>query len=409
MRNDRVRRKGKRGIILVLWCGFVFVLLLAYFTVKLLDPVKDSVTVEAGSAPVSASMFLKHPETTENAALQTELLTIDMNKPGEYPVEILLDGKYRKSILKIVDTIPPQGVAQDATAWLGNALDPKAVLKSVEDVTEVTVAWAEAPDLNVEGVQEVSIRLTDAGGNTQTLSAVVTVQRDTEAPQIKGAVNLGICLGEAVSYRKGVTVTDNCDEQVTLNVDTSKVDLKKVGAYPVTYSATDKAGNTTKTEITLTISDISSDEVNALADKLLAEITTPEMTKKEICRAIYDWGRKKITYVGTSDKSSVWRGAYDGFTKKRGDCYTYYAVAAVLFDRLGIPNMMVERVGGTERHYWCLVNIGEGWYHFDCSPRRKGTYVDTCLVPDAVLEKYSKEQIAGYYNFDSSLYPERGK
>lgn len=91
----------------------------------------------------------------------------------------------------------------------------------------------------------------------------------------------------------------------------------------------------------------------------------------------------------------------------RGDCYTYYAVATVLLDRLGIPNMKVERIDST--HYWCLVDAGDGWYHFDCSPRRIGHYVDTCLVPDSVLERYSREEIEGYYDFDPSLYPERGE
>ena len=409
--NNRTRRKKKRatGMLFLLLCVLVLFLLLAFFTIKAMEPIKDTVTVEAGSPSVAVSEFLKKPEEAEKASFQTDLTAIDFTKPGLYSIEILLNGKTYASALKVVDTVAPKGVAQDATAWLGNELDPMAVLQSVEDATEVTGAWVKAPDVNTEGRQEVIVRITDAGGNSQKLSAAVTVKKDTEAPKINGAVNLGICLGETVSYRKNVTVTDNCDEQVEIKVDTSKVDLKKVGEYPVVYSATDKAGNTATVEITLTVSDISGDEVNVLADKLLAEITTPEMTKKEICRAIYDWGRTKIAYVGTSDKSSVWRGAYDGFTKKRGDCYTYYAVAAVLFDRLGIPNMMVERVGGTERHYWCLVDIGEGWYHFDCSPRRKGHYVDTCLVPDSVLEKYSEEEIPGYYDFDHSLYPERGK
>lgn len=409
--SNQIRRKKKRatGRMFLLLCVLVLLLLLAFFTIKALEPVKDTVTVEAGSSAVEVAEFLKKAEEADQASFQTDISTIDFTKPGIYPVEILLNGKAYSSEVKVVDTVAPKGIAQDATAWLGNELAPEAILKSVEDATEVTAAWVKAPDVNTEGRQEVTIRITDAGGNSQELSAAVTVKKDDEPPVIKGAVNLGICLGETVSYRKNVTVTDNCDREVELKVDSSKVDLKKLGEYPVVYSATDKSGNTATVEITLTISDISSDEVNALADKVLEEITTPEMTKKEICRAIYDWGRKKIAYVGTSDKSSVWRGAYDGFTKLRGDCYTYYAVATVLFDRLGIPNMMVERVGGTERHYWCLVDIGEGWYHFDCSPRRKGYYIDTCLVPDSVLEDYSKNKIPGYYDFDHSLYPERGK
>ena len=235
------------------------------------------------------------------------------------------------------------------------------------------------------------------------------LERDLEPPVISGVTDKQVTIWDTVSYLSGVTAWDEKDGQVKVTVDSSGVNLNAAGSYTVIYIAEDKAGNRATATATIEVLDITPERVMQLADELLAQITTPQMSNKEKCRAIYDWAQKKIKYVGNADMSDIYHGAYEGFTKMRGDCYTYYAVATVLFNQLGIPNMKVERAGGTSEHYWCLVNIGEGWYHFDCSPRRIGHYVDTCLVPDSVLEKYSTEEIEGYYNFDHSLYPERGQ
>lgn len=54
-------------------------------------------------------------------------------------------------------------------------------------------------------------------------------------------------------------------------------------------------------------------------------------------------------------------------------------------------------------HFWSLVNIGEGWYHFDCTPRKD---VSTFFyLTDAELEAYSSTH-NGTHVYDKSLYPE---
>lgn len=343
--------------------------------------------------------------------LQSDL-DVEAGADSYNPADFLEDGTMADVIsasseIEVVEPMVQLGVSQDMTVWLGDSVEPKDMLKSVDDASEVTVTWEEAPNLEKEGEQSVTILLTNEDGNTQRLSATLTIIADREPPEILGAADQEVMLGDSVSYRSGVTVKDNRDDQVELTIDTSKVNLNAVGSYPVVYTATDQAGNQAEVIVTITVRTVSQEEVIQLADDLLARITTSEMSNEEKCRAIYDWAQNSIKYVGTADKSDIYQGAYEGFTKLRGDCYTYYAVATVLLDRLGIPNMKVERIDST--HYWCLVDAGNGWYHFDCSPRRIGHYVDTCLVPDSVLERYSREEIEGYYDFDHSLYPERGE
>lgn len=144
-------------------------------------------------------------------------------------------------------------------------------------------------------------------------------------------------------------------------------------------------------------------------DALLADLVTDDMTQLEQARAVYDYTRTHISYTGDSDKSDWEQGAYVGLTIKRGDCFTYYAVARALLTALGISNIEVERVGGISDHYWLLVDCGDGWYHFDSTPRSsKMPAFDSFMFTDEDAAEYTKATgEREYYAFDSSLYPER--
>lgn len=71
----------------------------------------------------------------------------------------------------------------------------------------------------------------------------------------------------------------------------------------------DQAGNQTEVTVTIVVREVTQEQVNQLADELLARITTPEMTNQEKCRAIYDWAQNTIKYVGTADKTDIYQGA----------------------------------------------------------------------------------------------------
>ena len=236
---------------------------------------------------------------------------------------------------------------------------------------------------------------------------------DTEPPVIEGAKNITVTLGDSISYRKGITVTDDSGEEITLEIDKSGVNPDQAGIYPVIYSATFSEGNTTSIEIVLTIEDpvpVSEEYVIQLADQLIAELTTPEMSTWDKAYTLWNWCRTNIRYsYSAGDRSSIYAGAYEGLHSRQGDCFAYYATYAVLLDRLGIQNTCVARVGGTSNHWWNLVNLGNGWYHCDCSPRAK-THLYKCFMQtDAQLQEYTDfyTDHPGYYNFDPTLYPDR--
>ena len=62
--------------------------------------------------------------------------------------------------------------------------------------------------------------------------------------------------------------------------------------------------------------------------------------------------------------------------------------------------MSVERLGGATRHYWLLVNVGSGWYHFDAC--NAGQAKNRCFM-------WTNEQCkvkAYFWRFEESNYPE---
>ncbi|HCM13019.1 MAG TPA: polysaccharide deacetylase, partial [Lachnospiraceae bacterium] len=98
-------------------------------------------------------------------------------------------------------------------------------------------------DFSVPGEQKVAIQLKDEGNNTSEVEALLIVKEDTEAPKILGVRDKTAYIGDSLSYRKGITVTDNKDKKVELQIDSSNVNLKKEGTYSVIYTAVDSSGN----------------------------------------------------------------------------------------------------------------------------------------------------------------------
>ncbi|MDE5866432.1 MAG: hypothetical protein K2H31_07525, partial [Lachnospiraceae bacterium] len=215
---------------------------------------------------------------------------------------------------------------------------------------------------------------------------------------------LKVFIGESVTYRKNVSVTDNCLEGLLMTVDTTAVNLNEEGVYPVTYNAKDLAGNMTSVTVNLTVIprvyDIN--EVYAAADSVLARIITPEMSQLEQVRAIFDYVRSHVSYINHSEKDDWVRGAYEGLVYGKGDCFVYACTSKVLLTRAGIANIDIVKIPTRTSHYWNLVNVGDGWYHFDTTPRKDHPVI--FMWTEAQMMEYSGRHYNSH-NYDHSLYP----
>lgn len=395
--------------------------------------IRKKVIVETGINTLSLSEFLLEEDDLDHASFQTDLSGINLNTPGEYEIIVRIGRRLFTSELTLVDTTPPTAEIVGIMVHERSYIEAEEFVHSIQDNSEVEVTYKgelDFKDLKV-GDNEIIIVLEDSSGNRTEYKTTLTLLEgeddteyeiednsvDKESPVINGVKDRKVTVNNKIDYLLGISALDNEDGTVRVEVDSSQVDLKKVGEYEVVYAAVDLAGNKVEEKARIKVVEelvITEELVYEMADEVLDQIATDGMTKLEVAKAIYDW-TGKIKYVGTSDKTNVLSGAYQGFLKKRGDCYTYYAVAEVLLTRAEIDTMCVTRVGGNSSHFWNLVNLGEGWYHFDASPRISGDTFEAFMVTDeevkAYTESYTKQhpEHPNYYTFDTSLYPERAQ
>ncbi len=242
--------------------------------------------------------------------------------------------------------------------------------------------------------------------------AADTVQ-DTSPPVIQGTRNITLYAGDAVNWLSGVTVWDEQDNSPSLEADASGVDVSRPGSYTVTYRAEDSAGNCAVETAAVTVlekregfADI--ETIYEAVDAELAGILTEDMTALQQVTSIYAWAESTRVYGGHTDRSDYLQAAYEMLTTGRGDCYGYFAVTKLMFERLGIPNIDVVKVKTDDSdsdHFWSLVSVdgGSTYYHFDATPR-VGDGDNFCLATDAFLDAYSEEH-NNSHNRDRSLYP----
>ena len=261
-----------------------------------------------------------------------------------------------------------------------------------------------------------SVPSTGSSVPTSSIPASTGVQ-DKVAPVIHGAKDLETYVGDTVSYKSGVTVTDNVDTNLKADVDNSKVDLSTPGVYEVIYTATDAAGNKTTITVKLTVKEkpenfVAPEVIYAKADAFLAQFIRDDMTDREKAEAVYVWTRRSVHFTygsapkGFDHENADWlQTAYQLLNKDvpKGDCYFFFALQKLLLQRLNIHTIDCEKIyDGDSHHYWLLVSVdgGNSYYHFDNVWSKH-----LCLVTDAELDAFSAAIDSNPFNRDKSKYP----
>ncbi len=419
-RNGRYVRRRRRRInpaLIVLACVLAVVLaVLLVFMLWSGEPdvaLHPEITMEAGNELPPASKFLA--EQTEVSVSYGDFTAVNQLVPGVYPVTLLCDGFEKQASIRVVDTTPPMGTAQDVTVF-GTAIPkPEEFVTGIRDVTNVTVSYLTAPEGTLAGEQTVTVVLTDAAGNTTKLQAKLTRTIDEIAPTITGAQDITIYQGDTVQYMKDIVITDDQDPEPKINVERGSVDLNKPGEYTVTYVATDKAGNVTRVQIKITVlpkeeNYVPVEQIYKEVDDLLATLITPEMDAKTQAYKVYYWIRTNCGYDTGTFRDDWLQAAHAMLTTKKGDCFNYFALCKLMLNRLGNEDIVtidvhkVKNYDTDSNHYWSLVSIdgGQTYYHLDTTPRKE--YVNLFMRCDKFMDEYSTAN-NNCFNRDKSLYP----
>lgn len=232
------------------------VVVLAAMLTVLLWPsnIVSELKVEAGRESLTANEFRKEDKGID-AQLISELSAADLKTPGSYGVKVQYKNKTYECTVVVEDTLAPEGKVHNVSVYSGQSLKPEDFVTDITDATAVTVSWKPEPDLTVEAQTLMTITLTDAAGNHTDYEAVLSVFVDNGQPQLTGVKDIFTFLGTEPDYLEGIAAMDDRDVNLQVLVDSSRVDVNTVGAYEVTYSVTDAAGNTTTAAAVVTVTD----------------------------------------------------------------------------------------------------------------------------------------------------------
>lgn len=345
-------------------------------------------TMEPAETPVAAAT--KKPETPK--VLQ---VNITLKNQGRYIAKKVvlygrLDGKNYKLNFGAIRAGESKTVQKKITGYEGN------ISKSEMSLQKLMVY----SNKMITSYRYETGKTTFLYGTEDTVAPVISgfIGKNSYNQGMPYMVVYGDDKDKGYDYFKYVKAEDDRDTKVELTVNTDKVNYKKAGIYQITYIAKDKAGNKAKAKAKIEVR--LQHDVDKYASEILSKIIKKDWSVYQKATAIYDYTRHHISYVGYSQKGDWENGAIQGIRYGRGDCFTYYAVARALLTRAGIPNILVKRYRGAGNHWWNMVYVNGGWYHYDCGPRPGGGRF--CMLTDEQLTAYSKTHGNKYiWNYDA--------
>ncbi len=399
--KDRPKRKKAAVILLLLAVLLCAGAAAGFFAVR--DHLAYPVCRAEAGTEILASDFIRSGDPA--AVFTADSPAFDSSAPGEYAVRVKSGPFTHRCTLIIEDTTPPAAQAVSLTLPLGQTCAPEDFVSDIRDAGPITAVFVKEPALSRPGVFPVDILLTDQAGNTAVVHSQLTLSDDTEPPRILGARDLEVYQGGTVSYRQGLELTDDSGEEVSLSIDSSAVDLDSPGTYPVVYTAEDPSGNRTQVRVHITVRtwSVDQEELDRLADEALDSVLTEDMSGLDKVNAIYGYITTNIRYGDYPDSTDWARAAYVGLKDHLGDCYVFASVSKLLLTRAGITNMDISKSTHSGDHYWNLIDLGDGWYHFDTTPHSGNPRI--VMWTDETLMYYSKRNY-NTHDYDHSQYPD---
>lgn len=377
-------------------------------------------TIEAGTDIPTTSEVLGNEKESKYI---TDVSYINTALAGDYEIELEVDGSAYSTTLHVIDTIAPTATITPQSAYHGATFPAaKSFVSDICDAGPVSASYETEPEQSDDDVINVSIVLTDQGGNTTVYESYFNMDYDEEPPVfITFPEKLETRVGETLIWRSNVTAEDNTGE-VEINLDTTNVNLNKAGSYKAFFVATDVAGNETKQPVDILVSSdyVTEDMMAEVCQNIVGKIINEDMSVQEQLYAVYRYVINKVRYTSVGTHDDIRKRAYEGLAVTgSGDCFTFCAASKELLDYLGYDTMVIRRaqeyVSASGNHFWLLVNCGTQseplWYHFDACPTPLEHNRTTYMMTDAQIAAYSKFASEGkyhvnnYYSYDTTQFP----
>lgn len=337
---------------------------------------REQVNLELGQ-PLTKTLILMDAEKDGHLLDQAALDEISAAGVGEYTLSAVSGESTATCKIIVADTTAPTLELKKISIYSGGAASLNSFIAKAEDVSgDVELELLTTLDRHTLGTYTVQIRATDIHGNTVTKETTLAVVTDTTPPKISGLSAMSVKKNSTPDYIKGVSARDGKDGPCTVSYDDSAVDLTKMGTYYVTYTSTDKSGNTATSKRKITVEHDAADTAALVAKIAQARPNTDP-------KSLRDYVRKNFTYTHNwGGDDPVWYG----FNKFAGNCYVHALCLKALLDYYGYQTELIWVTNQADPHYWLIINMGGTWYHIDATPGIYHAKYDELMTNEMRLE-----------------------
>ena len=183
---------------------------------------------------------------------------VDTSKPGDYELTYAVTDKNGtvttlKRSVTVFATAPTLDVLKVPTELkVGDQFNPKANVTAVSPYGDVIVAVDGSVNTSKPGSYELAYTATDKFGQKTVKRVTINVVADKPTLDLSKVLTK-LKVGDQFEPKASVTAISPYGD-VTVDVDGS-VDTSKPGSYVLTYTVTDKFGQTTTQNLTVTVSE----------------------------------------------------------------------------------------------------------------------------------------------------------
>ena len=240
----KLKKNVKIGLIGILGLLIVFVAYIILNSPKI--TFNHSVEEIEINQEFDAASYIKKVSGNDIKDVKIDASQVNTHQLGDYIIKYTLgDDEYDLKV-KVVDTQAPELSVKSLDVELDTEVDVNQFVNQIKDSTKTKVYYKEDYSFDKEEKKKITIVAEDEAGNKTEKEIEVNVKKDTEKPTLSGLADFTVKKGAKIDYLKNVKAKDNLDQNPTVTVDDSQVNLSKVGTYTITYTVKDKVGNENK-------------------------------------------------------------------------------------------------------------------------------------------------------------------
>lgn len=152
--------------------------------------------------------------------------------PGVHSLTILTDGgsTLHEVELNVIDNVAPVANPVNVTSPVGIELSPSDFYSDLFDHSETTSKFLKEPDIEVAGIYEVIVQITDSYGNYTVIEALCEIFNVTESITVERGTPAFFVLSDFASFTRNSLIAP---EDVILEMDLPDDFYKTVGVHDV--------------------------------------------------------------------------------------------------------------------------------------------------------------------------------